>query len=376
MTTLTAPISTQFHNHGAGRSCCRCRKDLTDAASMEAGIGPICRKQDNALLANSIPANPPEALHAALMIDGASLEPTSLPTFQKVIDTLATNIAGTDWRKTIKQVEWVLSFESNRKVALDACSNIARSLGYLGLAALWNGEASTGQATVWFANGIIYVDGPRNGAARFALKKIGAKFSGAVSTPTNGARPAWGVTPDKADAFVTIVQTHYPMHIGLADAITAAKSAPPPVTTPATPAIGGNVKYRIEQNGKTLSVFTPYNADFIAALKLAVPYAYRAWDAPAKCWKVDTQYLNTVADLILQHYKSQPAILNMDAIHANIGAVMKHVQHVAATTAPVPAPAPVVAPVAAPVVAPAPAPVAAKPAPTFLDGNKPVVLPF
>jgi hypothetical protein len=375
MTTLTAPISTQFHAHGAGRSCCRCHKDLTDAASMEAGIGPVCRKQDNALLANSIPANPPEALHAALAIDGASLDPITLPTFQKVIDALATNIAGTDWRKVIKQVEWILSFEANRKVALDAFSNVARSLGYLGLAALWNGAASTGQATVWFANGFVHIDGPRNASARFEFKKIGARFFPATSTPTNGARPTWGILAEKADAFATLIQTHYPMNVGLNDALAqakafvAAKPTPAPVTSNPTPTIGGNVKHRIEKRGKTLAVFTPYNADFIAALKLAVPYAYRAWDAPAKCWKVDAQYQNAVADLILQHYKTQPAILNMDALDANVDAVMKHVQHVAAMTPP-----PVVS-ASAPVEPKKPVPTVTA-APSFSSENKPVVLPF
>lgn len=393
MTTLTAPISTQFHAHGAGRSCCRCRKDLTDAASMEAGIGPICRKQDNALLANSIPANPPEALHAILGIDGATLDPITLPTFQSAVNALALNIAGTDWRKVIKQVEWILSFEANRKVALAKFTDVAKALGYLGLAALWNGEASTGLATVFINADRICVAGPRNSAARFALKQMGALFAYQLPKPDGTSTPAWHAPVEKVDAFATAVSTHYPMNVGLAESIAAAKKivadkeaaakaaklAAASVTTQA-PTNGGAVsKTRIEIKGKTLNVITPYNANFIADLKLAVPYSYRAWEPTQKCWKVDAQYQNAVADLIVKHYKAQPMILNMDAIEANMAEVAKHAATVSAQMqaaaqkqiAPVPVAAAIPVP-PPPSVKPAQQPLPAA-APTFA---KPAVLPF
>lgn len=385
MTTLTAPISTTFHQYGSGRTCCRCRKELTDAASMEAGIGPICRKQDNALLANSIPANPPEALHAILAIDGATLDPVSLPCFQTVVATLAGNIAGTDWRKTIKQIEWVLSFEANRKVALPKFTEVAKALGYLGLAALWNGEASTGLATVFIDGDRICVSGPRNGAARIALKQAGAMFAYQKTLPDGSVKPAWHAPVEKAEAFAMGIHAHYPMNVGLAECLAEAKKivaakeaaakAAKTAASGVTPSANGGAmsKARIEVRGKTLNVVTPYNANFIADLKVEVPYAFRAWEPKEKCWKVDTQYLNAVAVLIEKHYKLRPMIVDMVAVEANMAAVAKHAATVStqmqAQVQAQLAPVPVMA-TPAPVQQPLPTKSFTKPP------EKPVVLPF
>lgn len=376
MVALTAPISTMFHQHGSGRSCCRCQKELTDAASMEAGIGPICRKQDNALLANSIPANPPEALMHLLQIDDALLDPVSHNTFKDVRDELAANLMGTDWRKTIKRIEWILSFEVNRKAALEKFTAIAQSLGYLGLAALWNGQASTGQAQVWFANGRLWVIGPRNGAARYALKQLGGMFYTSACPPgSTHSKPAWSVPAKNADGFKKAIHTHYPMNVGMNDAILAAEEAAkqaaaqvPTTAAPAAPTTnnGGSVKHRIEQKGKTLNIKTPYDANFIADLKTTVPYAYRAWEPAEKAWKVDAQYLDQVSALILKHYKTQPFYLNLDALQQDAAKVAQHIDYAQAAIQPTPA-----QPVAKPIEVATPAAKAAQPLPA-----KPVVLPF
>ena len=176
------PVASSFKSH-TGRSCCRCRKDLTDMASIEAGIGPVCRKQDNKLLANSIPANPPEALMALLTIKAdASINVDAHATYADLLGMLTMNIDGTDWRIAIRKIEKILSYDDTRWKTLKAFSEVARWLGYLGVAALWNGEASTGDAAVTFnpltARGPrIFIDGPRCPAARQKLQ------------PRRGVRP-------------------------------------------------------------------------------------------------------------------------------------------------------------------------------------------
>ena len=42
---------------GTVRHCSRCQKALTDAVSLEVGVGPICRSIDNHVLAVTIPAD-------------------------------------------------------------------------------------------------------------------------------------------------------------------------------------------------------------------------------------------------------------------------------------------------------------------------------
>ena len=43
------------------RSCSICHRELTDAASVETGVGPVCRSRSNEALAKSFPANFDEA---------------------------------------------------------------------------------------------------------------------------------------------------------------------------------------------------------------------------------------------------------------------------------------------------------------------------
>ena len=84
---------------------------------------------------------------------------------------------------------------------------------------------------------------------------------------------------------------------------------------------------RIEKKGKNLKVSTPYDASFIAGLKSTVPYTHRGWDAATKSWLVDAQYLDKVTDLILQCYKKQPTIIDVDAVQTDISSVLKHVDN-------------------------------------------------
>jgi len=42
----------------------------------------------------------------------------------------------------------------------------------------------------------------------------------------------------------------------------------------------------IEQKGGWVSIQTPYNSDFVDALKSAIAYTDRKWDRPTKCWLI------------------------------------------------------------------------------------------
>lgn len=336
------PVASSFKSH-TGRSCCRCRKDLTDMASIEAGIGPICRKQDNKLLANSIPANPPEALMALLTIKAdASINVDAHATYADLLGMLTMNLDGTDWRIAIRKIEKILSYDDTRWKTLKAFSEVARWLGYLGVAALWNGEASTGDATVTFnpltARGPrILIDGPRCSAARQKLHNLGAVY---VPSPKPGRRTIV-VEPKHLDAIATIVQTHYPMSIGLSvvraevDAFFKSKTptptpmpAPTPVTVQATPAPGGPVSScRIEKNGNSLKINTPYDAAFIAGFKNTIPYKDRSWDAATKSWMCDAVYLPQVTHLLTFHYRKTPTYVDVAAVNADMASVLKHVDN-------------------------------------------------
>jgi hypothetical protein len=311
----------------SARNCVRCHRDLTDAASMEVGIGPVCRKLDNAVLAQTIPADAGLALVALETVNHEALAPETVNTYHEVVASLVQGANTTDWRKTVKRMEWMLSYPLTRSHAFQQMLSAVHALGYVGLAALWSGEASTGMTTVRFENGRLYVKGPQNKSARFALKSIkGWQF--------HGATKEWSVPATGADAFQSAVQKYYPVNTGLAEAMTSAKAhatmtAALTSLAPMQPPAPAQPKCRIESSNGALRIYTPYNANFVAALKAALPYGDRRWDAVAKCWVADAKHLNTVEALVAANYGTAPAM---------------------PVATPVPAPVPVAAP--APVVLP------------------------
>jgi hypothetical protein len=271
------------------RNCCRCGKDLTDAASLEVGIGPICRKLDNALLARLIPADAPGALALASSVTVADLPEVTQATFANVLTDLA-DTSNDDWRKTAKRIEWMLSWPvgaDNRALLID----VVRCLGYVGLAALISGEAATGAATVTLEGGRLHLRGPRNRAGKDALKAIsGRRFHAAE----NGAKASWSVPTARAQEFRLAVVTHWPNFSGLDEAISEAANVPAPVVTPIV------VVATVADTG-WLQVKTPYNAGFVSEIK-NLPYRSRRWNGDARVWEVEPQYLAQVSALVARYY--------------------------------------------------------------------------
>jgi hypothetical protein len=344
-----------INHHKAARQCCRCRKDLTDAASLEVGIGPICRKQSNTLLAKSFNSDVPAALAKMVTIDALELHPESVKTFSACCVALASNLTGTDWREQIKQIEYVLSFSTNRKIAGKALGEVAELLGYDGIAALWRGEASTGATKVYVHGTRLIVEGPQNGYARqaFLRSKEGAQQLNRTAT-TPWKRSVWSLPINAVSTFAKIVRRYYPMAEGIDELVNVtvpamqaaqptfatppAPTAQPPATPvtlsvpamqPSTPHVVSagapmTQNLRIEKKGILAMITTPYNAQFIGELKVLVPYKCRSWDAASKKWVVDTSYVDGVVALIHKVYGKAPMVMDVDALGADPAGLAKH----------------------------------------------------
>lgn len=256
---------------------------------MEVGIGPICRKLDNALLAKLIPADVELARTAVAKVLIDELPEATRSTFVNVLEDL--KVGTDDWRKTVKRIEWILSWSlnhANREGLID----IVHALGYWGLAALLSGDAATGLATVTFENGRLFLRGPRNKAGKDAIRSIsGRKFHPA----TDGNKAAWSVPASGAKTFREAVITHWPNFAGLDESIVQAAalpiSAPPaPPATLVTPLAPGWVQVK-----------TPYNAGFVTDVK-NLPYKSRRWNGDARVWEVEERFLPQVNELVSKYY--------------------------------------------------------------------------
>lgn len=309
-------------NHNASRNCTRCGLPLTDAASMEAGIGPICRKLDNALLARLIPSNLPSARASFEAVDLTTAAPETVKTLNEVYEAIFSEEALTraDWRLEVKRIEWALSYPANNSLRRDL-TDAVRALGYVGLASLWNGDAATGKATVQFLNNRIVVSGPRNKAVRMAFRSIYGRVFHDPKKLIEAA--AWSFPATQYEAVFMAVLKHYPNFDGLMETMEAAKAAvaaatPAPVQTavidtpvgpvevPLTvvPTVKAAAKCSILSAGVLLKVVTPYKASYIAALKTAFPYNDRRWNATERCWEVAQTHKAKVEELTKEYFGS------------------------------------------------------------------------
>lgn len=296
----------------SARFCMRCGKELTDAASMERGIGPVCGQLDAALFAATIPANLVKAYAAfskVNLIENAELAHTLVLIEGDIRDATSSNV---DWRATVKRIEWVLSHKVS-SASYDALISTVEALGYVGLVSLWNGGAASGLATVTFEAGRLWVAGPR---VKGAIEKIKTVY-GRMFHPKTVTTPArWSVPAAKANEFEMAIKMGYPNNKGLSEAVEAAKMSL------MTEAYSGN-EAEIAQaefevgvskaskvpavlltvSGDTVSIKAPYNPAFIGAIK-NIPWKDRSWDKVAKVWTVKLPYKAAVEKLVSEHYKA------------------------------------------------------------------------
>jgi hypothetical protein len=281
---------------------------------MEAGIGPICRKLDNALLARLIPSNITRAVELLARVSLATVAPETTDTLTKVVEALNAPDAAAreDWRVEVKRIEWALSFPANSEIRATLTS-VVSALGYVGLASLWNGEAATGVANITCATveGLgmrLLITGPKNSAARAAFKSIpGYRFHPKGSV-TVVEKAAWSFPVAAHAAFRLAIITHYPNNKGLAESVELAAASVVVVAAPveATPApvvaAPKAPKCSIEAVGVLLKVRTPYNPSFIAELKNALSWSDRRWNSGEKVWEVSANNQNVVTGLVIKHY--------------------------------------------------------------------------
>ena len=300
-------------NHVGQRFCSRCGKALTDAASTEVGVGPICRHLDNALLAKHIPSNIGAARDSAKKVDFSHFPEETVQTWLKVEAAVVAEGAEEvqDWRETVKRVEWMLS-HAVKEPSKTHLMGMVFSLGYIGLVSLWKGEAATGLASCWFDTGRIYVSGPQNKAARITLRKIwGAKFHGGSYVPAAdhlGEKvKAWSFPADKAELVQKAVWAHYPNNENLLGAVETAKAyllaveqekakqapveVPAPVQAPVVAAPAqvtkpGSGAFASLAENRWLMLKTPgYKAAFVTAIK-EIPPKDRKWSYETTAWTV------------------------------------------------------------------------------------------
>lgn len=274
--------TTTYTTGTASRYCARCGRELTDPASMAAGVGPECRRLTNDLLARAIDADVPAAQRVVreALARGLFVAPgEAVARLDEVIGAVEDGVLA-DWREVVATVEWCLSWEIGTRLR-EALYALTEALGYGSLVALWRGEVVKGAAVtvLAFANRLM-VRGPRPPtAARRQLE--------AVPGSLRSRDGRWSWPASSAAEAARVVRSVY-LRVDLAALQAAVESLTlAAVAEHEAPAVV-EAAVVVDAVGPTrIAIRSPWSSRFLAELKLRVERDLRRWDREARVWLVD-----------------------------------------------------------------------------------------
>jgi hypothetical protein len=304
------------------RFCSRCHLPLTDAASRECGVGPVCRKHDNHLFAKSIPANyaVAQALIMYIPEDGGNLlAPETVKVWAKarrsfmriVAKVLSANqtgdtfhVPGGDLRKIVTAIDYMCSYEHPEWHIRSHLTKIVDALGYPGLAGVLSGEASTSKSKIWFESGRVFMSGLNNVSGWRAMGEIPG-----VERPMKRSRKTpYSAPAAQAEKFLNVVRRYWPLFEGDAEnVLAAAKQWVVDHPTEArnhqaatTPVHLFEITIRSEDFRVTFPWIRGKNMiGLVSQFKASIPADQRSYDPASKTWSFRLNQLDTVRQIVV-----------------------------------------------------------------------------
>lgn len=291
-------------------NCCVCRAGLTDAESVEHGIGPVCSKRYYSPLHQPTEIQIKNALGLLVC--------SFLP--QHIEDGFMKLVHNTDGKPHANArvacnllVYWA-SCHYDQRDEVFKCSAIIRTLGYEELADKL--EADRTVAIVREHDDHIEVYIPAKYRFTNDMKAIpGAEaLTVTESSPTGepfekpkkvGRKVGWRIPIKEKDYFLAVLGYHCGNEMACGDGNIwkvpnkTWRDLRPFKQGPVTTALGA-VRLEDTSNGH-FRVFTPYNNDFITDLK-KINYRQRRWNPNDRCWEVKKAHEAEVKALITKHY--------------------------------------------------------------------------
>jgi hypothetical protein len=296
--------------------CCMCRRELTDASSVQNGIGPIC---SNKYYSDAHVCSEEEVLKGT-----GSLAISGLP--DNVIDAVLAQIDKGNARQACNLLVYFASAHYEDRDTVFKVSPVVRDFGYTLLADKL--EEDRTKVTIRKA-----IDDEGNEVIRIGLsldkweaRRDFQKVSGAKRHGKEGRRYIWTFPADtKTTALVECLMgfyygnelatveggfmgrtstgiTHIPRRSW---AELQAFRNPASGTTTASAVTqttkgGGNVRIVDPGNGNNIEFWSPYNAAWLADMKSRINYRSRRWNG--SCWTFEPKVVPMVKDLAQKHY--------------------------------------------------------------------------
>lgn len=296
-------------NDTTHRHCARCYKDLTDPASREAGVGPICRGKDNHLYAKLIKANLAQASAIVLGTHENDLPEECrerwgefrtrfINQFRRSESVTDVRFVGGDFRECVKDIDWLLSHRMRTNIRTRLIT-VVEELGYVGLAAVLSGDAALSPAKVYIRDNYIFLEGKSCKPGFLTMRKI----PGIKCPRFRGDKTPYRVHVSKAEQFLGAVRKHWPMYEGdldklLTEAVTIAGTSPEQEVVP-------TAVIRLRSSDAIVTfpwVQSIQMRELINEIK-SIPSPDRKWDPATKAWSVKLSRLEGVKNILSRYYK-------------------------------------------------------------------------
>lgn len=298
------------------RFCSRCGLPLTDVASRECGVGPVCRKKDTHLYAKNIPANYPSATALGMGMTGdwfhrevrktwalvqKRLQKIAARAMASAEDNSLFHVKGEDLRKIVTDLDLMCSYRHPNSQARSNLITMVNALGYVGLAAVLSGEASTSKSELWFENGRVFMKGLNNRSGWRAMGQI----PGVVRPSSRTRKDPYSAPAAQAVPFINLVRRFWPLFEGSDTEITAkasewakAHASEAMAASTSTQAVN---RFLAELRSEDFVCSFPWvrtgnMAGFLTALK-TIPAQGRSYDPLTRKWSFRKEHLTAVLDM-------------------------------------------------------------------------------
>lgn len=277
--------------------CCVCRSPLTDAESIEHGIGPVCSRRYYS------PRHTPtqEQVQTTMGLLSASALPNGIvDDFLSVVDNTNVNArAGCNLL-----VKWASANYDQQKIVFE-CSGIIRALGYTELADKLENDRT--KVTIHVNGGTVEAFTPD----KYTMNKdiLGIPGAFPIRNPdgtvmTLGKKIGWSFGKEHLAQFEAILGVHLSGELmcGTGGIRVIPKRRWSDILAFREPKADAQTGGTVQVNnvGAKLEVYSPYNFNFILELKRAIPIRDRVWTG--RCWSVSLAFRDVVKQLITTHY--------------------------------------------------------------------------
>lgn len=310
-------------SHHDTRACSHCGLPLTDPASWERGVGPICARNSTTLFAREMKFQGSYALAHLFAIKADAIPeqirgfwqsefvPVALDILKhSCASTSALETHGVDLRDLARVVAWILSHKIERKTKVTLV-NFVKYLGYVGYAAVLAGDASTGPATLKFNEdtGVVELVGSRCKAGMRELR---------LNVPSvlfpNYLSKAFTAAAADAGRFCELAIEYWPMVSGDTKEIqekaakwlethpVIEKLTSTPVRGVAVPAVvHATPKATLRKEKYTFFVHFDWTNEVygvVGKIKNLVPPKERAYHSSPSEWEINNMYFDQVVAIV------------------------------------------------------------------------------